>query len=164
MRLRDKFHRAIVPTAGTIISGYWPMPGEMDPRPLMEDMAARGHPLCLPVVRGRGQPLLFRAWRRGDPLVPGALGILAPGPTAPPLAPGLLLVPLLAFDRQGFRLGHGAGYYDMTLAGLRTAGTVLAVGIAYAGQEVAQVPREAHDEPLDWVVTEGEAIRIGARA
>lgn len=161
-RLRDNFHRAIAPEAGVAVSGYWPMPGEMDPRPLMEDMAVRGHPLCLPVVQGRGRPLLFRAWRRGDPLVPGALGILAPGSTAPSLVPGLLLVPLLAFDRQGFRLGHGAGYYDMTLAGLRAAGTVLAVGIAYAGQEVARVPREAHDEPLDWVVTEGEAIRIGA--
>lgn len=136
----------------------------MDPRALMGELAARGHALGLPVVQGRGKPLLFRAWRRGDALVPGSLGIPAPGPDAAPLVPDLLLVPLLAFDREGFRLGHGAGYYDMTLAGLRAIGPVLAVGIAYAGQEIARVPREAHDEPLDWVVTEGEAIRIGAKA
>jgi 5-formyltetrahydrofolate cyclo-ligase len=130
----------------------------------MADLAAQGHALCLPVVQGRGKPLLFRAWRRGDALVRGSLGIPAPGPEAAPLVPGLLLVPLLAFDREGFRLGHGAGYYDMTLAGLRAAGPVLAVGIAYAGQEVARVPREVHDQSLDWVITESEAIRIGAKA
>lgn len=162
-RLRENF-RAIAISADVAVSGYWPMEGELDPRLLMADLAARGHALGLPVVQGRGKPLLFRAWRRGDALVPGSLGIPAPGPEAAPLVPGLLLVPLLAFDREGFRLGHGAGYYDMTLAGLRAAGPVLAVGIAYAGQEVARVPREAHDQPLDWVVTESEAIRMGAKA
>lgn len=163
-RLRENFRHVAVVPAGVVVSGYWPMEGEMDPRVLMADLAARGHALCLPVVQGRGKPLLFRAWRRGDALVGGSLGIPAPGPEATPLVPGLLLVPLLAFDREGFRLGHGAGYYDMTLADLRAAGPVLAVGIAYAGQEVARVPREAHDQPLDWVVTEGEAIRIGVKA
>ncbi len=163
-RLGENFRRAITPAANAVASGYWPMEGEMDPRALMADLAARGHPLGLPVVQGRGKPLLFRAWRKGDAMVPGSLGIPAPGPDAAVLTPSLLLVPLLAFDREGFRLGHGAGYYDMTLAGLRAAGPVLAVGIAYAGQEVARVPREAHDQPLDWVVTEGEAIRIGAKA
>lgn len=162
-RLRENF-RAIAIPADVAVSGYWPMEGEIDPRVLMADLAARGHALGLPVVEGRGKPLLFRVWRRGDALVPGSLGIPAPGSGAAPLVPGLLLVPLLAFDREGFRLGHGAGYYDMTLAGLRAAGAVLAVGIAYAGQEVARVPREAHDQPLDWVVTEREAIRMGAKA
>jgi 5-formyltetrahydrofolate cyclo-ligase len=163
-RLRQNFRRAIAPAPTAVVSGYWPMEGEMDPRVLMADLAAQGHPLCLPVVQGRGKPLLFRAWRKGDAMVPGSLGIPAPGPAAAALSPVLLLVPLLAFDREGFRLGHGAGYYDMTLASLRAAGPVLAVGIAYAGQEVARVPREAHDQPLDWVVNEGEAIRIGAKA
>jgi 5-formyltetrahydrofolate cyclo-ligase len=162
-RLRENFRGAVTPPPGVVVSGYWPMEGEMDPRALMADLAARGHALCLPVVQGRGRPLLFRAWRKGDAMIPGALGIPTPVPAAPPLTPALLLVPLLAFDREGFRLGHGAGYYDMTLAGLRAAGPVLAVGVAYAGQEVARVPRETHDQPLDWVVTEGEAIRIGAK-
>lgn len=163
-RLCENFARAITPTAGAIVSGYWPMEGEMDPRVLMADLGMRGHKLCLPVVQGRGKPLLFRAWRNGDAMVPGSLGIPAPAPDAAVLTPSLLLVPLLAFDREGFRLGHGAGYYDMTLAGLRATGQVLAVGIAYAGQEVARVPREAHDQPLDWLVTEGEAIQFGATA
>lgn len=163
-RLRENFRSDIAVPASVAVSGYWPMEGEMDPRVLMADLAEQGHALGLPVVQGRGKPLVFRAWRQGDALVTGSLGIPAPTPEAALLVPGVLLVPLLAFDREGFRLGHGAGYYDMTLASLRAVGPVLAVGIAYAGQEVARVPREAHDQPLDWVVTEGEAIRIGAKA
>lgn len=162
-RLRENFSVIGAP-AGVAVSGYWPMEGEIDPRVLMADLAARGHALGLPVVQGRGKPLIFRVWHKGDALVAGSLGIPAPRPDAALLVPGLLLVPLLAFDREGFRLGHGAGYYDMTLASLRAAGPVLAVGVAYAGQEVARVPREAHDQPLDWVVTERGVIRIGAKA
>lgn len=161
-RLRDNFRAAIPVPKDAVVSGYWPMEGEMDPRLLMADLAARGHALCLPVVQGRGKPLLFRAWRKGDAMVPGSLGIPAPGPEAAVLMPNLLLVPMLAFDREGFRLGHGAGYYDMTLAALRAAGPVLAVGIAYTGQEMPRVPREAHDQRLDWLVTEREVIQFGA--
>lgn len=163
-RLRVHFRAAVTPPRGAAVSGYWPMDGEMDPRPMLAELAAQGHAICLPVVQGRGKPLLFRAWQAGDALVPGALGIPAPLPTASAMTPRLLLVPLLAFDREGFRLGHGAGYYDMTLAGLRAAGPVMAIGIAYAGQEVARVPREPHDQPLDGVVTERAAIWIGAKA
>ena len=84
-----------------------------------------------------------------------------PGPDKAVLTPRVLLVPLLAFDRAGYRLGYGGGFYDRTLAGLRAAWTALAVGLAFAGQEVALVPRDANDSRLDWIVTETEAIRIG---
>ena len=145
-----------------VVSGYWPMRGELDPRPALLALAAAGHPLCLPVVAGKGRPLLFRAWAPGADLVPGAFGAQVPAPESPVLQPSLLLVPLLAFDRRGYRLGYGGGFYDRTLAALRRAGAVTAVGLAFAGQEVEAVPAEATDERLDWIVTEREALSLRA--
>jgi 5-formyltetrahydrofolate cyclo-ligase len=152
---------AIEPRAGDVVSGYWPTGAELDPRPLLEIVAARGHRLALPVVAGRGRPLIFRAWRLGDPLVPGRLGIPTPPATAEVIRPAFLLVPLLTFDREGFRLGHGAGYYDMTLASLRAdGGRCCAVGLAFGAQEVNAVPHTDHDQRLDWIVTEQSAMRV----
>jgi len=91
----------------------------------------------------------------------GPFGIQEPTAAAPVLRPDLLLVPLLAFDRSGHRLGYGGGFYDRTLRALRADGAVLAVGIAYAGQEVDAVPVAEYDQPLNWIVTEREAIEIG---
>lgn len=151
---------AIAPRPDDVVSGYWPVGAELDPRPLLETLARRGQRLALPVVQGRKRPLLFRAWQFGDPLMRGSLGIPTPPPTAAAVRPHLLLVPLLAFDRRGFRLGHGAGYYDMTLAALRADGErCCAVGLAFAAQEVALVPNDDLDQPLDWIVTETTAIR-----
>ncbi len=159
--VRDIFIAAVSLPAGAVVSGYWPVRTELDPRPLMTWLEGRGHPLALPVVAGRGRPLVFRPWRPGDEMVPGELGIDTPTAAAGECEPTVLLVPLLAFDSAGGRLGHGAGYYDITIAGLRARGPVLAVGLAYAGQEVDAVPCEPHDERLDWVVTEKKAIRTG---
>jgi 5-formyltetrahydrofolate cyclo-ligase len=153
---------AIAPHPDDVVSGYWPVGAELDPRPLLERLAGRGFRLALPVVQGRSRPLIFRAWRFGDPLAPGGLGIPAPPPAAEEVRPAFLLVPLLAFDRQGYRLGHGAGYYDLTLASLRAdGGRCCAVGLAYAAQEVTSVPHADHDQPLDWIVTERSAVRVG---
>jgi 5-formyltetrahydrofolate cyclo-ligase len=116
--------------------------------------------VALPVVTARGLPLGFRRWRPGDVLVSGAFGLLVPGPSAEPVMPQLVLVPLLAFDRQGGRLGYGAGFYDRTLAVLRAAGPVIAIGVAYADQEVPAVPVEPHDQPLDWIATEREILAV----
>jgi 5-formyltetrahydrofolate cyclo-ligase len=137
------------------------MASEIDPRPLMQALDERGHGLALPVVAGAGQPLVFRAWTPGDPLRPAAFNTREPGPDKAEVTPRVLLVPLLAFDRAGYRLGYGGGFYDRTLAGLRAAGAALAVGLAFAGQEVESVPRDPNDSRLDWIVTEAEAIRIG---
>lgn len=157
-----RFLAAIEPPAGAPVSGYWPFGEELDPRPLMTALAGRSHAIGLPVISGRDRPLVFRRWRPGDPLEEGAYGILAPREDAPLLVPELLLVPLLAFDRRGYRLGYGGGYYDRTLAALRAQGPVLAVGLAFAQQEVDAVPHGAQDQRLDWIVTEREAITFEA--
>jgi 5-formyltetrahydrofolate cyclo-ligase len=137
-----------------VVAGYWPMRSEADPRPLMAELSALGHPLALPSVVKRAAPLLFRCWQEGDPLGRGAYGTSEPLQTAAPVVPSVLLVPLLAFDAEGYRLGYGGGYYDRTLAALRVRQTVLAIGIAYAGQEIPAVPHEAHDLRLDAVLSE----------
>ncbi len=150
--------------AGTVVSGYWPVGDEFDVRPLLERLHAAGHACALPVVVGKGKPLLFRRWEPGATLVPAALGIPVPLPEADELVPDVLLVPMLAFDGEGYRLGYGGGFYDVTLAGLREASpATLGIGAAYAGQLVAAVPREATDEKLDWILTEKEAVRVGGR-
>lgn len=144
---------------GAIIGGYWPVEDEMDPRPLLGALAIAGCQCALPVVQKAGEPLCFRVWQPGDRLEPGPYAIPAPLAAAAIVIPTLLLVPLLAFDRSGHRLGYGGGYYDRTIARLRAKGALLAVGLAYAGQEVAAVPRTAADQALNWVVTEREAIK-----
>lgn len=146
---------------GAPVSGFWPIRDEVDALTALRELAVRGHPVALPVVVGRGRPLVFRRWIESDGMATGPFGIREPLDGAPEIEPRVLLVPLLAFDRAGFRLGYGGGFYDRSLAGLRMAGDALAIGIAWAGQEVAAVPRDAHDQPLDWIVTEREAIRIG---
>ncbi len=159
--VRERLLSAVVLPPAAAVSAYWPMGSELDPRPLMQALDGRGHGLALPVVAGAGQPLVFRAWTPGDPLRPAAFNTREPGPDKAEVTPRVLLVPLLAFDRAGYRLGYGGGFYDRTLAGLRAAGTALAVGLAFAGQEVESVPRDVNDRRLDWVVTEAEAIRMG---
>lgn len=142
-----------------VVSGFLAIRSEIDVRPLMRALSARtGAELAMPVVVARGQPLTFRRWHDGMALVGGAFGTLHPPETEPDLVPDLVLVPLLAFDRRRHRLGYGAGFYDRTLAGLRARGPVTSVGIAYAAQEVEQVPVGAHDERLDLILTEVSLI------
>lgn len=145
---------ALDPAAGAVVAGYWPLGDEIDPVPLMAALADAGCVLALPVVLGRDLALEFRQWRPGDALVPGPHGTRQPGPQAPVLVPRSLLVPLLAFDARGFRLGYGGGYYDRTLAGLRAKGSVRAIGLAYAAQLVAQLPTDPWDQPMDAILTE----------
>ena len=144
--------------AHPVVSAYWPIRDEVDTRLLLAALAAQGFATALPVTGARGTALLFRAWRPGDPQTPGQMGIAEPLPAAPWVEPDLLFVPLAAFDRRGHRVGYGAGHYDRTLAQLRARKPVLAVGLAYATQEIAQVPAQAHDQQLDFVLTEHELI------
>lgn len=140
--------------AGAVVAGYWPLDGEMDCVPLMDALAAKGHPLALPVVVETGGALEFRPWALGQTLEDGPHNTRHPA-AAPPVIPGVVLVPLLAFDRRGFRLGYGGGYYDRTLAGLRQGGAgPLTVGLAFAAQEIERVPTDPWDVELDKIATE----------
>jgi 5-formyltetrahydrofolate cyclo-ligase len=143
---------------GAIVSGFFPMKTELSLIPLMRALEASGARIALPRIVGRGNPLSMRAWKFGDPLVPGQWGIREPVPEAPEVAPDILLVPFAAFDRHGYRVGYGAGYYDMTIHRLRGMKAVVAIGIAFAIQEIARVPATERDERLDLVLTEREII------
>jgi 5-formyltetrahydrofolate cyclo-ligase len=141
-------------TGTTVVAGYSPIRSEIDPMPLMRELAAKGARLALPVITARGQALHFRVWHPGDRLLPGPLGILEPSPAASEIVPDIVLVPLAAFDQAGHRIGYGAGHYDRTLAQMRKSRHATAVGLAFADQEVEAVPVLAHDVALDFVVTE----------
>ncbi len=148
------------PSEGAVVSGYAAIGEELDPLPLLKRLAGEGHPIALPVIVSKGTPLKFRQWEPGTPLEPGAFSVPVPGEDAPELTPEILLVPLLAFDAGGFRLGYGAGFYDRTLAGLRAKGSITAIGIAFDEQRLETVPRDAYDEALDWVLTPSGSLRI----
>jgi 5-formyltetrahydrofolate cyclo-ligase len=143
---------------GAVVAGYWPIRSEIDPRPWMKRFAEAGAQLALPVVAGRGQPLIMRCFQFGDELESGVWGIRVPRADARTVVPDILIVPLAAFDRRGNRIGYGAGYYDATIRRLRSLKPILAVGLAYAAQEAAEIPVTERDAKLDLVVTEREAI------
>ena len=148
-----------VPVApGAIVSGFMPMKTEINPLPLMRKLADTGAQLALPCIDGRGKPLIMRAYQFGDAFKSGQWGIREPMPEAPEVKPDILLVPLVCFDRSGQRIGYGAGYYDRTIAALRAFKRVTAIGIAFAMQEIPQVPATERDERLDFVLTEKEII------
>jgi len=140
-----------------VISGFWPIKDEIDLRPLMCSLFEEGCQLALPVVQGRGQRLLFRAWRPGDPLEAGVFGTLQPSARCEILEPDALLVPLLACDREGWRLGYGGGFYDRTLQDLRKRRLVTAIGVGFDLQFVPEVPHGADDQRLDWLLTDRRA-------
>ena len=147
-----------VDVAGKIVSGFMPLKSELNPVPLMRRLAEAGARLALPAIVGRGHPLAMRAYSFGDALDRGQWGIREPKPEAAEVAPDILLVPLAAFDRAGHRIGYGAGYYDMTIAALRAKKPLAAVGLAFAAQEIAEVPASPRDERLDLMLTEREII------
>ncbi len=153
-----QFPLAIMP--GMIVSGFMSLKNEINPLPLMRKLAGQGARLALPVVAGRGKPLIMREWVFGEPLVAGVWGIREPKPEAAVVDPDILLVPLLAFDRAGHRIGYGAGYYDLTLTQLRARNPVIAVGLAFAAQEVANIPATPRDARLDLVLTEREVLDL----
>ena len=145
-----------------VVAGYRPIQDEIDPGPLMDRLAGRGATLALPVTapKGSGEPMTYRRWGAGDPLHLSAFRVMEPSPDAAAVIPDLIITPLIAFDRTGARLGYGQGHFDRTLAALRRDHAVFVLGLAYAGQEVARLPAEPHDERFDAVLTEKAWIDI----
>jgi 5-formyltetrahydrofolate cyclo-ligase len=145
-----------------VISGFSSLPEEFRAWPLLRNLHGEGHALALPVMQGKGQPLVFRAWAPGDAMDKAVWGIAEPKTDKPVLEPDIVLVPLLAFDAAGWRLGYGGGYYDRTLRGLRGRKTILAVGIAYDESQVDAVPHLDNDERLDWVLRPSGPLECAA--
>jgi len=141
-------------SAGAVVSGFFSMRSEVDPRPLMQALAAKGFKFALPCVTPDG--LAFRLWALGDPLAKRRFGLSEPLNTAPAVRPDAFIVPLAAFDRRCHRIGYGAGHYDRALAQCPQA---LKIGIGFAAQEIPAVPNEPHDQVLDAVVTEEGVVR-----
>lgn len=141
---------------GVPLSGYMAMRTEIDPTSAMEEAAAHG-PVGVPVIMGKGQPLQFRLWEPGCAMVPGQFGAQIPE-SGDWMQPEIVIVPLVAFDRRGGRLGYGGGFYDRTLELLRHQRPTMAIGFAYAAQEDAALPLEPTDQPLDLIVTEQGVI------
>ena len=153
-RMAQNFLDNVPVPHGAIVSAYVAIGDEPDPTPLTDALRARGHQIALPRVVGKGAALAFHLHEKGVALIPGVFGLSQPGADWPLAIPDVLIVPLLAFDAEGNRLGYGAGFYDRTLRGLRSTRKILAVGFALAGLEVAHVPHHDGDETLDMMVTE----------
>ncbi len=148
--------------AGAVVSGFWPIRDEIDPRPLMHAIRQRGHRLCLPVVRH--PRMIFRELSPETKLVAAGFGTTEPSEASAELRPDVLLVPLAAFDRRGHRIGYGKGHYDRAIAKLEEAGPRILIGIAFSVQEVQAVPDEPHDMPLGRVLTEAGPIICAGQA
>ncbi len=149
----EHFFAAIKPQEGQVVAAYWPKGREFDTGPILERLLSEGFTCALPVVRGDSLELGFARWDESTQLKKGAFGIMEPA-TQDWVEPDIVIVPLLAFDRRGYRLGHGGGYYDTTLKALRDKKEIVAVGIAYAQEAVLfNLPVEEHDQRLDWVIT-----------
>ncbi|MEO6015578.1 MAG: 5-formyltetrahydrofolate cyclo-ligase [Devosia sp.] len=151
----EHFFKAVTMKPTDIVAGYWRIKDEMDIQPILIRLMDSFQPVCLPVVLGDEMPLELRLWEQGAPLYEAGFGTLAPSELAPQVEPDVILMPLLGFDKRGTRLGYGGGYYDRTLEKLGKRPRL--VGIAYAAQELEDIPRESHDVPLDVIVTESGA-------
>ena len=145
-------HVAFAP--GTVISGFFPIKSEIDPRPLMDLFCVRGAVLCLPVVIDQTS-IIFRELVRGAELIDTGFGTRGPAEDARIVDPDILLVPLSVFDRKGGRIGYGAGYYDQAISRLVEKGrTPVCVGMAFDCQQYDLVPQEPHDVAMDAIITE----------
>lgn len=151
-RLAGLFPMKLLERYGPVVSGYIAINEELDPSILLDRLARAGAETCLPRME-EGGGISWRLWSPGEPLERRPFGLLEPPADAPEATPTLVLTPLLAFDTMGNRLGYGRGHYDKALARLRANGRAFACAIAYAAQQIDQVPAEAHDQPLDWAVT-----------
>jgi len=158
--LAEKFMEALTIIGDGSIAGYWPISNEFDVKPLLQKLLCAGITVSLPAVIPNQKRLVFQGWSENMQLVKGPYGTLQPVGSSGLITPDILMIPLLAFDSAGGRLGYGSGYYDRTLAELRKEKEVTAVGIAYAGQEINEVPTSSSDQTLDWIITEAYVRKL----
>ena len=158
--LAEKFPMKLLERYGPLVAGYLPIRDEIDPRPLMRKLEDAGAQLCLPRVDDDGVGMTYRKWAFGSPLEDRPFGLQEPPATAELAEPTLILVPLLAFDGMGNRLGYGKGHYDRALSSLRENGRAFACAVAFFGQQIDEVPSEPHDQLLDWAVTEQGSVPL----
>ena len=158
------------PGLSTVFAGYWPIQSEINPFVLLQALEDSGYPLALPCLVPQNTQegpqsftMIFRRFSIGDPLISGPFEILQPLDSAPEVKPDIILLPLLAFDEAGGRLGYGGGYYDRALANLRLHHAIKAYGLAFSGQQLAEIPFEVHDQPLDGVLTELGVVEARSR-
>ncbi|MEQ8707653.1 MAG: 5-formyltetrahydrofolate cyclo-ligase [Rhodospirillales bacterium] len=160
-RIVDRMHDFLAHRTMKTVAFYWPMRSEADLRPLMTRLAGEGRVVALPRMTGQGKPLQFHLFTDEESLVAGDFGVLEPAAAADRVVPDVVIAPMLAFDSAGFRLGYGGGFYDRTLAQLRSAGNILALGVAYDGLRVSEVPRDEFDQRLDAVITDAAVYEKG---
>lgn len=156
--IAQRFMQALNPQPGMVVSAYWPLKYEVDTRPLLDALATRGCVTALSAVEKKDAPLVFRRWNPGDALEEWAFGVKQPKVEAPYVIPAIIMVPLVAFDATGARLGFGGGFYDRTLEKFRRGLPLLAVGLAYSTQQAERIPFGPLDQSLDLVITEKETF------
>lgn len=158
----SEFFECLKPSAGQIVALYWPRGKEFDTGPLIESLIRAGFTCALPVMQKDSRELKFAEWNESVALVKGPFDVMQPevNDKTKWVDPDIIVVPLLAFDRHGNRLGYGGGYYDVTLAAIRGRKEVKAVGIGYSLQAVLfNLPAEPHDQKMDWIITPGKVQR-----
>ncbi|MFN3827502.1 MAG: 5-formyltetrahydrofolate cyclo-ligase [Micavibrio sp.] len=158
----SEFFECLKPDAGDVVALYWPKGREFDTGPLMEELLRQGFTCALPVIQKDSKELKFTRWDESINLVEGPFGVMQPPVTGETLwvDPDIVIVPMLAFDRHGHRLGYGGGYYDATLKALRAKKEVRAVGVGYSSQAVLfNLPSEEHDQKMDWIITPNKVQR-----
>jgi 5-formyltetrahydrofolate cyclo-ligase len=160
LAVAELFFNHIELASGAVVAAYWRIRDELDCQPILVRLMDSFQPVVLPVVLGPEEALELRVWEQGAALYPAGFGTLAPAELSPQAEPDVVLMPLLGFDRMGTRLGYGGGYYDRTLVRLRKKPRL--IGLAFAAQELDSIPREAHDIPLDVVVTETGVRHFGS--
>lgn len=157
IRIMTRLLQIVAIPEDAVVAGYYPIKGECDPLPLLDALDRKGHTTALPIIIEKDHPLAFRKWQPDDPLVEGPFyAIHEPAEVSPLVEPDFILVPLVAFDRKGYRIGYGKGFYDRTIINHKKG--VKTVGLAYSCQEAPNIPHDKHDQPLDYIVTENEVI------
>lgn len=148
------------PTPTMVVALYYPVNDELDTMVLAKALSDKRVKLALPVVEKKNNPLVFREWQEHTPLENGHYNIPVPTNESPVVVPSHIVVPLVAYNSNGARLGYGGGYYDRTLALLRENHQICAIGYGFGAQHVDDLPTDKLDQPLDWIITEREAIKV----